>query len=145
MSGVLDSWNWQSIFLPSDTTPTTKGPVEIKYGSENRFFVRFRGSAKFVEYPATRENVSIHTSHTSPFGTPNLEVAEAVLETPDVPVPGCFLDLPGTQSTHDEDDRVVSRNLKRSDCFVFVLSAARSIDGQAVAQLSDLNPDLPTW
>lgn len=133
-------WTWDTSLLPTDTRPTTSHPLEIRWGASSRFLVRYDGASGFVELPVTKEVVRSHVSNLYAEDLPpGRTVAQAILETPDAPLPGRFVDLPGTQSPRAEDDEVIAANLDRADCFVFVLSATRAIDSQALSQLDDLH------
>ncbi len=55
-----------------------------------------------------------------------------------MPLPGNFLDLPGTQSANKEDNAVIRSGLSQCDCFVFAISASRGLDESSLLQLQDL-------
>jgi hypothetical protein len=133
------NWTWDTKLLPTDTAPTTSKPVEVRHAPRPAFYVRYEGRSDHVQLPPLKEIIAAHVaSSTDPADDFSQNVESAILETPDMPIPGKFLDLPGTQSTRTADDMTVFQNLERADCFVFVSSAARTLDGQAVKQLDDL-------
>lgn len=135
------SWTWQTSLLPTDPRPTTNHPIEIRRGDALKLLVRYEGESSFKDLEATKEMIGAHVSdlYSTSRQVNEQRVAELVLETPAVPLPGRFLDLPGTQSGRAGDDELIERGLECADCFVFVLSAVRSIDSQALDQLADLH------
>lgn len=125
--------------LPSDTRPTTSRPLLIRQGDSARFMIRSIGDTNFqIVDPTPRTLLRYLTDLSHSGASYSAEVAEAVLELPDLDLACAFLDLPGTQSDRAEDDAVIQAGMDDADCFVFAVPAGRTLDRDGRQQLTDL-------